>query len=63
MTKLKEIRRQRGLTQVQLSELSGVSKISIVRYESGTVTPGGKNLMKLSTVLQCPAEELIKKAG
>jgi transcriptional regulator with XRE-family HTH domain len=63
LTKLKEIRKGAGLTQSQLSEISGVPKVSIVRYESGIVTPGGKNLILLAKALKCSAEELLKKAG
>lgn len=63
MTNLKKIRKERGLTQNELAEISGVSRISIVRYESGIVVPGGINLVKLAEALQCPAEVLIKKAG
>lgn len=63
MTNLKKIRQEQGLTQQQLAELSGVSRISIVRYESGDVVPGGTNLIKLSNALKCSAENLLKKAG
>ena len=63
MTNLKKVRKSQGLTQKQLAEVSGVPRISIARYESGVVTPGGANLIRLATALKCPAEELLKKAG
>jgi len=63
-TNLREIRKQRGLTQKELSEKSGVARISIARYESGKVIPGALNLMKLAKAMECNAEEIItKKAG
>lgn len=60
MTNLKLARRQQGLTQKELSELSGVPRISIARYESGVVTPGGANLVKLSEALKVSAEYLME---
>ena len=63
LTNLKKVRQEQGLTQKQLAEMSGVPRISIARYESGIVTPGGTNLIRLASVLKCPAEELLKKAG
>ena len=63
LTKLKQIRQEKKLTQIQLAELSGAPRINITRYESGIVTPGGKNLIKLAEALECPAEELLKEVG
>lgn len=63
-TNLREIRKQRGLTQNQLAEKSGVARINIARYESGEVIPGALNLMKLAEALECNAEEILgRKAG
>lgn len=62
--KLKEIRKARGLSQTKLSELSGVHRVSIARYELGVNTPTAENLMKLAVALDVSTDELLnRKAG
>lgn len=56
---LKRIRKERGLTQGELSELTGIDRISITRYETGKITPGGKALRKLARVLGVSLDELL----
>lgn len=56
---LSDLRKAKGLTQAELSELSGIDRISISRYESQKVTPGGRALLKLAKVLECRVDELI----
>lgn len=53
--KLKELRKQKGLTQQQLGDLLGVKKAAVQKYESGKV----KNLkhdtlIKLSKIFDVP---------
>lgn len=56
---LKRIRKERGLTQGELSELTGIDRISITRYETGKITPGGKALRKLAMALDVSVDEII----
>ena len=64
ISKLASIRKAQGLTQERLSELSGVHRVLIARYESGRLTPTARNLVRLSNALNVPVDELIdKKAG
>jgi len=49
--KLKEKRKERGLTLVQLSKLSGVSVAHIARVERGERSPGSVVLNKIEKVL------------
>ena len=44
-------RREKGLSQYQLEELSGVKQSSIARFESGKVIPKISTLQKLLTPL------------
>lgn len=61
---LKNIRKQRGLTQRELAEKAGISRITIARYETGVTTPGSINLFRLAKALECTAEEIMmQKAG
>jgi putative transcriptional regulator len=63
-TIIRDIRRERGLTQNQLAEISRVPRICISRYESGKYYPSMSNAMKLAKVLNVSIEELLgKKAG
>lgn len=55
---IKKFRKERKLTQQQLSELSGVPKISIGRYERNETKPPVRVLTKLATTLQVPIDVL-----
>lgn len=56
---LTELRKAKGLTQKELSALSGIDRISLSRYESKKIIPGGTNLIKLAKALECRMDELI----
>lgn len=55
---LKAIRKSKGLTQKQLSDLSGVSRVAIARYETNQQTPQKAAIEKLARALGVSAEEL-----
>lgn len=59
MTKLKELRTTRGISQEALAELLGVSRQTISKWENGTVQPSADNLMRLSQVFQLPVEAFL----
>ena len=46
--RIKELRRENGLTQEALGKLINVTKVSVCCYESGTRTPTLDTLQKLS---------------
>ena len=59
---LKEWRERRGMTQTRLSELSGVSRISIVRYENGVMDVRNmtlENAQKLADALDCDPRDFL----
>ena len=59
---LREIRKNRNLTQRELAQRSGVNFRSLQDYEQGhkkLTSASGDILMRLSTVLGCTAEELL----
>ena len=65
MSNLKRIRTNKGLTQAQLSELSGVSLRMIQHYEQGEKDINkaqAMTLYQLSQVLECTIEELLEIA-
>ena len=58
-------RKQVGLTQEQLADITKIDKNSIARYESGTNCPGLDKVYKLAGALGCSIDELagLKTAG
>ena len=55
--KIKEIRKQRGLSQEKLAELVGIGTANISYIETGKFSPSVSTLEKLSEVLDvCPYE-------
>ena len=46
--RLKDTRKERGLTQQQLGDMVGVTKVSICCYENGTRTPTLETLIDLA---------------
>ena len=63
LSKLAEIRRVQGLSQNDLIRLSGVSRSSLTKYESGEKNINkatGETLFKLAKVLNCKMEDLLE---
>lgn len=64
ITNLAKMRKAHGLTQAKLSELSGVPRVSIARYETGRVSPSVKILERLAVALGVKMDDLVdRKAG
>ncbi len=59
MNNLKKLRRQKGLTQVQLSALANVSMINISKAENGHIRMGYIVAKKLSIALECKVSEVL----
>lgn len=57
--RLKKIRQAKGLTQAQLSELSGISSRMIQKYEYGVSRPRYDAAEKLAQALEIPISELL----
>ena len=58
--KIQFYRKANKLTQKQLSELSGISEISIRKYEAGDRFPKTEQLKKIASVLEIGGNELIE---
>lgn len=59
-TKIKEIRKQKGLTQKQLGDLCGIADSNIRKYENGKQNPKIETLQKIAEVLGCEIFDLIE---
>ena len=57
--RLARIRRERGLTQVELAERLGVAQPVVSDYERGELRLHGELIVKLSGILGVSAEELL----
>lgn len=58
-TKIKELREQSGLTQKQMSEILGVSKSNISKYESNAVEPSLETLKNYAIYFSISADYLL----
>lgn len=58
---LKNLRRQSGLTQKQLSEQSGVAKITVSGLEQGRFEPTWGTVQKLAKALKIEVTAFVEK--
>ena len=56
--KLRNLRKERGLTAKQLSEKSGLTAVSIINYENDHRKPNLVSINKLANALDCDFDEL-----
>lgn len=59
--KLRQIRRQLGLTQAQLAEKMGVSTRTITNYESGNRIPGADYIARFSELTGVTSDYFLNK--
>lgn len=57
--KIRVARKKAGLNQEELAELARLHRISIARYESGTVEPGINAIMRIAEALGITVDELL----
>lgn len=60
--KLKEIRKEQGLSQEQLAEKIGVSRQAITKWETGKGMPDIENMMILAEIFKTTIDELVSNA-
>ncbi|RIW38823.1 helix-turn-helix domain-containing protein [Bacillus salacetis] len=58
---LKLLREERNITQEELAMRARLGKRTIEKYESGSQIPDTQTILKLSTVLDVPASEMLEK--
>jgi transcriptional regulator with XRE-family HTH domain len=57
--KLKKVRSERGFSQADLAERSGLKINDISRYERGAVSPNLENFVKIAKALEVSADVLL----
>lgn len=60
ISKLTRVRKVKGLSQDQLSKLSGVSRVTIARIESGASSPTIRTLEKIADALKVPVTDILE---
>lgn len=60
---LKELRKAKGMTQLDLARLSGAAQSSISDIETGAVVPGLDTYMRLLTVLNSGLQVISRTDG
>ena len=61
--RLKQYRENKGWTQAELGEKSGISSRMIQRYEAGTSRPRWDAAEKIATALEVPVSDLLGQSG
>ncbi len=58
-TRVKELRKSRGLSQKDIGKLIGVTKVSVCGYENGTRTPSLESLELLADIFEVSTDYLL----
>lgn len=58
-SKLARARIARGLTQTQLADMVGCTRVDVSRWERGTHTMGGQRLVQIARALGCRIEDIL----
>ncbi len=56
---LKDIRKKNKLTQEEVAQKLGTSRVTVSRWECGVINPKITTIKKLSKLYNCTADELI----
>lgn len=56
--KLRKLRKEKGVGLAKLTRLSGVSKLTVIRIESGKTSPKPETVGKLATALEVEPDRL-----
>ena len=58
-SKLARVRITRGLTQTQLAEMVGCTRVDVSRWERGTHAMGAQRLAQIARALECRIEDIL----
>lgn len=59
MSKIKELRLKRGISQEELAKKVGVSRVAVVFWEQGKALPHASRLKSVAKVLRCKVTDLL----
>ena len=59
ISKLADVRKNKGLSQAKLAEMSGVHRVTIARFETGASTITAATARKLASALGVAVDDII----
>lgn len=59
--RLKQYRRNHGLTQKELADALKTGQSTISQYEDGSRTPGVKRLYAIASLMGCTVDDLLRE--
>ncbi len=60
MSKIKELRKQKNISQIYIANLIGVKQNTFSQWETGSRIPSIKQAIKLAEILETTVEELYR---
>lgn len=60
MGSLQTLRKQLNLSQRELAQKLNVTQSAVAKWETGEVKPRSDKLLKISSVLDCSVDEILK---
>lgn len=61
--RIRQLRKNKDMSQADLSKLISVSKVAISQWENGDTQPNGENLLRLAMTLGCAPEWIVTGKG
>lgn len=61
MNGIKEARKKRGLTQIEMAKMMGEKQSTISMWETGSNIPRASKLPQIAKILGCTVDELFEK--
>lgn len=55
---IRQRRKEKGLTQIDLAKLMNVNQTAVSQWERGIVMPRMKKCIKLARILECSVDEI-----
>lgn len=61
-TRIRDLRKDAGMSQDQLAELASLNRVTIAKYESGKVEPGAQALSRIADALDVTVDQLLGRS-
>lgn len=58
MTNIRKLRLQRNLTQQDIAQRLGISRVAVTKWETGEASPRAEMLPKIAEILLCKIDDL-----
>ena len=60
--RIRNFRKNRGLSQDELAELASLNRVTVAKYESGKVEPGAQSLGRIADALDVSVDKLLGRS-